>query len=91
MVKGTTKTGFQFSITEDARDDMEVLENLALISEGRIDAVPKTLVALLGEKQKDKLYDHCRTKTGRVSAKKVMSELQSIFEEAGKASTEIKN
>ena len=91
MIKGTTKTGFQFSISEEARDDMEILENLAMMSEGRIDVVPKTLVALLGQKQKDKLYDHCRSKSGRVSAKKVMQELQNIFEESSKVSEEIKN
>lgn len=95
MIKGTTKTGFQFSISDEARDDMEILENLSKFGEGRIDLVPKTLVALLGEKQKDKLYEHCTIKgksgKSRVSAKKIMQELQNIFEEAGKASEEIKN
>lgn len=85
MVKGKTDTGFSFTINEEARDDMEVLENLSLMSKGRLDVMPAVLVSLLGEEQKEKLYEHCRTKKGRVSAKKVMSELQDIFKKASEA------
>lgn len=79
-VSGKTKTGFSFSIDEEARDDMELLENIIAIDNGDLRAVPVVVVSLLGEKQKEKLYEHCRDKkTGRVSATKVFEEVENIF------------
>ena len=91
MLKGKTDTGFRFSIDEEARDDMELLENLALMAGGDLSVMPNTLVMLLGEEQKKKLYDHCRGESGRVSSKKVMAELEDIFNKAGEADTDLKN
>lgn len=76
-----TKSGFTFSLSEDVRDDMELLESFIEIDQGNTNALPKLLIALLGEKQKKDLYEHCRSKkTGRVSAKKVISELKEILD-----------
>lgn len=83
MIKGKTLTGFAFEIEDEARDDMEMLENLTAISKGDLTVLPETLVMLLGEEQKKKLYDHCRGETGRVSSKKVMSEVKAMFDAAG--------
>ncbi len=85
MIKCKTDTGFSFKIDEEARDDMEVLENLSLLSAGKLEVMPKVLTSLLGEDQKNKLYEHCRGKSGRVSAKKVFKELESIFNAAANA------
>ena len=87
MIEGKTNTGFLFSIEEEALDDMEILENLAALSEGHIEVVPKTIVMILGEEQKEKLYEHCRGENGRVSSKRIIDELKSVFE----ASKEVKN
>lgn len=83
MIKGKTLTGFAFEIEDEARDDMEMLENLTAISKGDLTVLPETLVMLLGEEQKKKLYDHCRGESGRVSSKKVMSEVKAMFDAAG--------
>ena len=91
MLKGKTATGFVFKIEDEARDDMEMLENLTAISKGDISVLPETLEMFLGKEQKKKLYDHCRGKSGRVSSAKVMEEVKSIFDEIGKTDTEIKN
>ena len=91
MVKGKTATGFAFKIEDEARDDMEMLENLTAISNGDISVLPKTIEMLLGAEQKKKLYDHCRGKSGRVSSKKVMEELKDIFDKIGESDDEIKN
>ena len=88
MLTGVTPSGFKFSIEEEARDDMEMLENLVAMTQGDMAAMPKILESLLGEDQKKKLYEHCRSKKGRVSAKKVAKELQDIFAEA---KSDIKN
>ena len=85
MIKGKTLTGFAFEIEDEARDDMEMLENLTAISKGDLTVLPETLVMLLGEDQKKKLYDHCRGKSGRVSSKKVMEEVKNIFDAAGQS------
>ena len=84
-MKGTTTTGFNFDVDEEIRDDMELLEGLIAIDGGDIQELPKVLVSILGKEQKDALYDHCRTKKGRVSSKQVMTELKEIFELSGKA------
>lgn len=91
MIKGKTATGFVFKIEDEARDDMEMLENLTAISKGDISVLPETLEMFLGKEQKKKLYDHCRGKSGRVSSKKVMDEIKNIFDEIGKADEELKN
>lgn len=90
-IKGTTATGFQFEIDEEVRDDMEILEQLASMSKGDMTAMPAVLVSLLGEDQKKALYDHCRSKTGRVSATKVTSELESIFDNIRVGESDTKN
>lgn len=87
-MKGTTTTGFNFEIDDDIRDDMELLEDLIAIDGGDVQPLPKVLVSILGHKQKEALYDHCRTIKGRVSSTKVMAELKEIFEQSGK---ELKN
>ena len=79
MVKGKTATGFNFKITDDARDDMELLENIARFDRGERDVLPMLIEGLLGAEQKSKLYDHCRSKTGRVSAKGVLTEVADIL------------
>ena len=90
-IKGATVTGFQFTIDEDARDDMEILERLVDMSRGDISAAPDVLMSLLGEEQKKALYDHCRGKNGRVSSKKVMEELRNIFDAVKEEESDTKN
>lgn len=78
----TTSTGFEFTISEEALTDMELLENLTAIEEGGKDAIaamPKLFTALLGKEQKKKLYDHVRTEEGRVPIEALTRELGDIF------------
>lgn len=91
MIKGITPNGFELEIDEEALDDMEMLEGFTAISKGDVSALPGTLEKFLGKEQKDRLYDFCRSKTGRVSAKKVMEETNAIFVEIGKSENSVKN
>lgn len=79
MAKGKTVTGFEFDVDEEVRDDMELLESLTRLDRGEVGVLPDVMVSLLGEEQKKRLYDHCRSEKGRVSSKRVMQELASIF------------
>lgn len=89
MVKGMTTTGFKFSVDPDAIKDMEFIELAAEADENGL-AFPKLLVKLLGEKQKQALYDHVRNKKGRVMAEDVSKEITEIFD-ALKENSETKN
>ena len=91
MVRGKTESGFSFKIDDEVRDDMELLENLTRMDAGETQLAPLILESLLGAEQKKKLYEHCRSEKGRVSATKVFAELKSIFEEINKSDDNTKN
>lgn len=90
-MRGKTASGFSFNIDEDARDDMELLEVISAIDKGHNELVPDALVMLLGEKQKAKLYEFCRGKSGRVSATKVFQTLKEIFQSIQEGNSDTKN
>lgn len=67
MIKGKTATGFEFKLHDEALDNMELVELMAEIQDnGNPVALAKVLKLLLGEKQRNALYNHLRTKDGRV-------------------------
>ena len=74
-----TSSGFSFHIDAEARDDMELLENITRFDRGEKDLLPYLISGLLGEEQKKRLYEHCRGKSGRVSATAVFTELAEII------------
>lgn len=81
MVKGKTSTGFVFKLDDDVKDDMELLEYFARFDRGERDLMAIVISKLLGEEQKKRLYDHCRSKkTGRVSAQKVIMEAKEVLD-----------
>ena len=92
MIKGKTSSGFEYTIEEDARDDMELLEALIDLDNGNMGGLKQTIELLLGPEQKTALYEFHRNKeTGRVSAKKVMSEFSEILKGAGEQGGATKN
>lgn len=85
MIKGITKTGFKFTLLEEVLDDMELLDLISEVDENPL-LLPKLIEKLLGEKQKKRLYDHCRDDKGRVSSTSISNELVEIF-----SKTKVKN
>lgn len=79
MVKGTTKTGFKFSIDPDAIKDMEFIELAAAAEENGL-LLPKMIEKVLGTQQKKKLYDHVRNSKGRVMVDDINDEIKEIFD-----------
>lgn len=77
-VKGTTRSGFNFEISEAALDDMELAEAAARAAKGDKLAEIEMIERLLGQKQKKALYDHLRV-DGRVSKNAVGEALTDIF------------
>lgn len=89
MVKGTTSTGFKFSIDPDAVKDMEFIELAAAAEENGL-LLPKMIERFLGAKQKQKLYDHVRNSKGRVMVEDINNEIKEIFDSLN-ADNETKN
>lgn len=83
MEKIKTSTGFEVELEDDVFDDMELLENLALVDRGDASALPLVVNALMGENKK-RLYDHCKRENGRVSARRVIEEVGEIFSSLNK-------
>lgn len=82
MLKGKTKSGFEFEIDEKLMDDMEVLEAIAKVEEGDV-FFPAMITKILGEKQKNAFYDHIRTKKGTVPIAKAVELFTEIMDSAG--------
>ena len=83
MIEGVTSNGFHYSISDEALDDMELLDALIDMDEGNAAAYKKAVVLLLGEDQKKELYEFLRDKgTKRVSAKAVAAAFKDILEDA---------
>ena len=79
MINGKTKSGFKYSIDENVIADFEFIENLENVMENGV-GLSKTLVILLGEKQKKALINYVRDKkTKRVPIKNVMKEVEDIL------------
>lgn len=81
-MKGTTESGFKFSIDERALNNMELIEAIAAADKNASN-LPKALNLLLGEKQKLALYEHVREKDGIVPSDKVQEEIIDIFHKVG--------
>lgn len=83
MLKGKTKSGFEFEVTDDTLNDYQLLEILSEV-DGNPLLVPKLVKVLLGEAQKKKLMEHLRTEKGNVPTEAVSTEIMEIFESGNK-------
>lgn len=79
MRKGKTESGFEYEIDEGILDDYELLEMLCQIDEGEIAPIFKMVNRLLGKEQKEKLMEHIRDQSGRVSVTKMINEIMGII------------
>ena len=77
-MRGTTSTGFTFDLPDDVMNDMELFEDLRAMDHGDPTAMVPVVQRLMGD-QKQALYDHVRTESGRVPIDKVTSEILEIF------------
>ena len=78
MIKGKTKSGFNYHIDENILQDYELLEAIAETEKNPI-FITKVVRMLLGD-DTDKLKEHVRDENGRVSIEKMNVEITEIFE-----------
>ena len=74
MKKGKTKSGFVYELTDNRINNFELLEVMSEVDENPL-LVPKMLSLLLGDEQKQKLYDHLRDKDGTVPSDLIGKEI----------------
>ena len=80
MIKGNTKTGFEFEIDENVFDDWELVEKFRAIEKGEDSLVVDVVEQILGIEQKNRLKEFIRDDNGKVSVAKMEAELEEIFE-----------
>lgn len=85
MVSGKTKTGFEFSVDENAMNDMRLVDMLADKSVDPAFQVSNVLRYLLPGDQRKKLYEHVQTETGRVPVEAISNEIADIFAAMGES------
>ena len=83
MVSGKTKTGFEFSVDENAMNDMRLVDLLADKDIDPAFQVSGVLRYLLPGDQREKLYEHVKTETGRVPVEAISREITDIFAAVG--------
>ena len=81
MMQGKTTSGFEFEVDEKRLDDMELVEAIAESDTNPI-AIMRVIKLLLGDEQKQRLYDHLRTDDGRVPIKAATTAVVEIFNSA---------
>ena len=82
MIAGTTSSGFAFSISDEAANDMELFELFAEADQNPL-VLPTLISKLLGSEQKKRLYDHLRNENGIVPVDKVGEELLEMLKGGG--------
>lgn len=90
MIRGKTKSGFEFSISEDAFNDYELLELFFKANENKIFVVPLA-EKFLGADQKNALMEHLRRPDGKVPIDGMMSALSEIEDAISEKTNALKN
>jgi len=80
----TTASGFTCKVDESKMDDMRLFENIVMIQEDgdtykKLKASLEIMTELLGEEQKEKLYQHLEKTEGKASVMSFRRELTDIF------------
>lgn len=77
MLKGKTKTGFEYEFDENLFKDYELVELLAVVDDNPL-VLPQIFKKLIGDRVKD-LKDHVRDENGVVDIEKMVIEFEDII------------
>ena len=79
MKQGTTKTGFDYTLSEFIGNDYEIIELLSELEDNPL-GLTKLVVKILGKEQANKLKNHVRDENGTVPTDKMTQEIVDIFQ-----------
>ena len=82
-IKGTTESGFEFTIKESTLNNFELLEIFAEVDENPL-LLPKAINMLFDKEQKQRLFDHVRLEDGTVPVDAIGIELMEMFTDSKK-------
>lgn len=74
-----TSEGLELSVREDAFNDMEALDTLTDLADGKPFAIPKVCDLIMDKDEKKKLYDFYRSEDGKVHVDKFVEVLAEIM------------
>ena len=78
MITAKLKDGFEIQITEEARDNMELVDALVEMETNPL-AVSKVVKLLMPDDERKRLYDHLRTEKRNVPVAAVAEAITDIF------------
>ena len=78
-MKGKTKSGFKYEVSDKATRDMELLDAIAKLLNGDWTASETAIIHLIGASGKTALYDHCRDEDGIADRDLVYQEITEIM------------
>ncbi|NLY46800.1 MAG: hypothetical protein GX053_12565 [Tissierella sp.] len=78
MIKGKTKSGFEFEVPKKMLDNYELVENLSELESNPL-LLTKIVVQILGKKQSEDLKDFLRDEDGIVPVTKMEKEVTEIL------------
>lgn len=78
MIKGKTKSGFEYEILEENLNNYELVEVLGELEENPL-LIARVVNLLLGKEQADRLKNHLRTENGTVPTDNMSEEIMEIF------------
>lgn len=78
MLKGTTKSGFKYEVKDETINDYELFELISEVDEKPL-LLPKLVLKLLGEKQKNNLIKHVKKDKDIAPLDKISEEIMEIF------------
>lgn len=79
MIKGTTKSGFNYEISEKRLKNYELFEAIAEAETNEL-AVPRMVKLLFGEQQAQGLKNHYRDEEGLVDGEAITEAIKEVFE-----------
>lgn len=82
MIKGKTKTGFEYEISPENLNNYELIENIAEMDTNPV-MLTKVIKQMLGNDETNRLKEHIRNENGIVEMKKMADEIVDIFQNSG--------
>lgn len=76
---GKTTSGFEYYVNDKVFDNMELVDIIAEATEDNPMVAHRLVKMVLGDEQREKMYNHLRTEDGRVPIASVFQVIGEIF------------